>query len=160
LRHPSTAAPRRLCCPTGSRPNFWSSWSTLGSRRPASSAWSPAGAGSKSPVCGLPRLAGGLSRSFDGPDPQACVREPPIGRIRRILSRTCSCSVDKRKSIIASPEWLEGQSECWTAARQFCPALIAFDATKLMLTLQRRSPIKSVPQRAGIMAIDEIRRMP
>jgi len=39
-----------------------------GSRRRASSAWSPVGAGSKSPACGLPRLAGGRSRSFDGPD--------------------------------------------------------------------------------------------
>jgi hypothetical protein len=33
-----------------------------------SSAWSSAGAGSKSSACGLPRLAGGRSRSFDGPD--------------------------------------------------------------------------------------------
>ena len=29
-----------------------------------------AGAGSKSPACGLPGLAGRRSRSFDGPDPQ------------------------------------------------------------------------------------------
>jgi len=70
LRHPSTAAPRRSCWLTGSRPSSWSNWSTPGSRRRASSAWSPAGAGSKSPACGLPGLAGGRSRSFDGPDPQ------------------------------------------------------------------------------------------
>src|SRR5215471_5268815 len=81
LRHPSTAAPRRLCWPTGSRPSCWSSWSTLGSRRRASRARSPADAGSKSSVCALPRLAGGRSRSFDGPDPQARVREPRIRRM-------------------------------------------------------------------------------
>ena len=55
----------------GFKTEFRSSWSTLGSRRRASSAWSPAGAGSKSPACGLLGLAGGRSRSFDGPDPQA-----------------------------------------------------------------------------------------
>jgi hypothetical protein len=37
-----------------------------------------AGAGSKSPACGLPRLAGGRWRSFDGPDPQECLDFPPI----------------------------------------------------------------------------------
>jgi hypothetical protein len=42
---------------------------------------SPAHAGSKSPVCALPRLAGGRSRSFDGPDPQARVRGPRIRRM-------------------------------------------------------------------------------
>ena len=34
----------------------------------ATAGWSPADAGSKSPACGLPGLAGGRSRSFDGPD--------------------------------------------------------------------------------------------
>src|SRR6266508_2467937 len=29
------------------------------------------------------KVAGGRSRSFDGPDPQARVREPPIGRMER-----------------------------------------------------------------------------
>ncbi len=55
-----------------------------GLRRRASRARSPAHAGSKSPVCALPRLAGGRSRSFDGPDPQARVRGP---RIRRMSER-------------------------------------------------------------------------
>jgi len=87
LRHPSTAAPRRSCWPTGSRPSSWSSWSTPGSRRRASSAWSPGGAGSKSPACGLPGLAGRRSLSFDGPDPQARVCEPHIGRMARIVLR-------------------------------------------------------------------------
>src|SRR5262249_45753136 len=76
FRHPSTAAPRRSCWPTGSRPSCWSSWSTLGSRRRPSTAWSSAGAGSKSSACGLLRLAGGRSRSFDGPDPQARISKP------------------------------------------------------------------------------------
>src|ERR1700730_390880 len=77
-RHPSTAAPRRSCWPTGSRPSCWSSWSTLGSRRRASRARSPAHAGSKSPVCALPRLAGGCSRSFDGPDPPCPAKQSSL----------------------------------------------------------------------------------
>ena len=40
-----------------------------------------AGAGSKSSACGLPRLAGGRSRSFDGPDPQARVGLSSVRRI-------------------------------------------------------------------------------
>jgi hypothetical protein len=83
LRHPSTAAPRRSWRPMGSRPSLWSSWSTLGWRRRAPSAWSSAGAALKSPVCGLPRLGGGRSRSFDGPDFQARIGFSPIRRVER-----------------------------------------------------------------------------
>ena len=50
-------------------------------------AWSSAGAGSKSSACGLLRLAGGRLRSFDGPDPQAR-RRLDSGRFRS-SPRTC-----------------------------------------------------------------------
>src|SRR5215813_8265177 len=50
-----------------------------GSRRRASSAWSPAGAGSKSPACGLPGLADGRWRSFDGPDSPNALARPANG---------------------------------------------------------------------------------
>src|SRR5262245_48721805 len=55
----------------------------LGSRRRASSAWSPAGAGSKSPACGLLRLVGGRWRSFDGPDSPNALARPANRRPRQ-----------------------------------------------------------------------------
>src|SRR5215475_6663971 len=54
---------------------------TAGSGPRPSTAWSSAGAGSKSSACGLLRLAGGRLRSFDGPDPQAR-RRLDSGRFR------------------------------------------------------------------------------
>ena len=64
-----------------------------GLARRASSAWSPAGAGSKSPACGLLGLAGGRSRSFDGPDPQARRFLRQLTRFRCYVRRAaCDCN--------------------------------------------------------------------
>src|SRR5262249_16770630 len=77
-----------------------SSWSTRGSRRRPSTAWSPAGAGSKSPACGLLRLVGGRWRSFDGPDSPNALARPANGRPRQ---RPTGCKIVPLSTDWSSP---------------------------------------------------------